>query len=165
MLAKLSCALPPAAWASPVAERDTPWMPEESTTPDLLELGRRVTDAISSGDFDLALSFYAPGAVWDMSPMGLGIYEDRAAIRAFFGDWRGSYEEYEITVEDERSLGDGVGFAVLFQNGRMAGSAGYVELCSAVVSEWTNGLITRTTTYGDIDEARAAAERLAESRG
>jgi len=30
---------------------------------------------------------------------------------------------------------------------------------------WANGLLTRLTSHGDIDEARAAAERLAESRG
>jgi hypothetical protein len=28
-----------------------------------------------------------------------------------------------------------------------------------------NGLIERMATYGDIDQARAAAERLAEERG
>jgi hypothetical protein len=32
------------------------------------------------------------------------------------------------------------------------------------VSIWTAGLIERNTNYGDIDEARAAAERLAEER-
>jgi hypothetical protein len=31
--------------------------------------------------------------------------------------------------------------------------------------DWSDGLIVRNTTYPDIDEARAAAERLAEERG
>jgi hypothetical protein len=30
---------------------------------------------------------------------------------------------------------------------------------------WEDGLIVRVTNYTDIDEARAAAERLAEERG
>jgi hypothetical protein len=33
------------------------------------------------------------------------------------------------------------------------------------VVTWIDGLIERTTNYFDIDEARAAAERLAEERG
>jgi hypothetical protein len=36
---------------------------------------------------------------------------------------------------------------------------------AASVATWTNALIERTTTYPDIDEARAAAERLAQERG
>jgi len=35
----------------------------------------------------------------------------------------------------------------------------------AAVGVWREGLIERVTSYRDIDEARAAAERLAESRG
>jgi hypothetical protein len=30
---------------------------------------------------------------------------------------------------------------------------------------WVEGKITRFTTYTDVDEARAAAERLAQDRG
>jgi hypothetical protein len=33
------------------------------------------------------------------------------------------------------------------------------------VTLWTDGLIERSSIYTDIDEARAAAERLAEERG
>jgi hypothetical protein len=35
----------------------------------------------------------------------------------------------------------------------------------AAVAEWADGLTTRVTVYTDIDEARAAAERLAQERG
>ena len=38
-------------------------------------------------------------------------------------------------------------------------------LPEASVGVWREGLIERVTSYRDIDEARAAAERLAESRG
>jgi hypothetical protein len=34
----------------------------------------------------------------------------------------------------------------------------------ASVNEWRAGMIARVTTFLDIDEARAAAERLAEER-
>ena len=35
----------------------------------------------------------------------------------------------------------------------------------AIVAVWVEGLIVRIMNYTDIDEARGAAERLAESRG
>ncbi|HXW58406.1 MAG TPA: hypothetical protein VEJ23_02895 [Solirubrobacteraceae bacterium] len=36
---------------------------------------------------------------------------------------------------------------------------------STAVWTWRDGLIVRTTNYADLDEARAAAERLAKERG
>ena len=47
-------------------------MAEESTTPDLVELTRRALEPANRRDFEATVSFYAPDAVWDMSPMGLG---------------------------------------------------------------------------------------------
>jgi hypothetical protein len=41
----------------------------------------------------------------------------------------------------------------------------FVERRVAAVAVWADGLIERLTTYTDIDEARAAAERLAEEPG
>jgi len=38
-------------------------VPEESTTPDLVELVRRLDEAANRLDFDAAMSFYAPDAV------------------------------------------------------------------------------------------------------
>jgi len=49
--------------------------------------------------------------------------------------------------------------------GRLRGSTRFVERRMASVSTWAHGLIERNTTYLDIDEALAAAERLAEERG
>jgi ketosteroid isomerase-like protein len=69
-------------------------MPEDSTTPDLVRW-RRSFSASSSGDIDAALSLWVPDPVWDLSPMGLGAYEGLAAIRDFWEDWVGAYEEWE----------------------------------------------------------------------
>jgi ketosteroid isomerase-like protein len=88
-------------------------MPEESTTPDLVERTRRSLEAANRRDFDAVMSFYGPDPVWDVSPKGLGLYVGVVAVRGFFEDWIG---------------------------------------------------IARTTNYGEIDAARAAAERLAEER-
>src|SRR5947209_3556626 len=134
-------------------------MPEESTTPDLVELGRGLFAAANRGDFDAILLRYAPDAVWDMSPLGgLGRFEGHAAIRAFWADWYASYEELEIELEEERDLGGGVGFTLAIQKAHPIGSSGEVRLRYALVSVWEDGLIVRLTNYADIDEARAAAE-------
>ena len=140
-------------------------MPEESTTPDLEELLRRLTDAADRRDLDAITTFYAPDAVWDMSPMGMGTFEGQTGVRAFFEDWFGSYEEYKLKAEEILDLGNGVGFRVLVQKGRPVGSSGEVELRYAAIGLWQRGKIVRTTNYTDIEEARAAAERLAEKRG
>jgi hypothetical protein len=49
--------------------------------------------------------------------------------------------------------------------GRPVGSDGQVRIRYAAALAWVEGLIVRFTAYGDIDEGRAAAELLAESRG
>jgi ketosteroid isomerase-like protein len=141
-------------------------MPEESRTPDLVELSRRLNEAVNRGDFDAALAMYTPDAVWDGSPMDGEVVEGRDAIRGFWEDWLGAYEEWEQVAEELRDLGNGVGFGVFRQRGRPAGSSGFVELHYAFVAIVRgDGLTERVTYYIDIDEARAAAERLAEERG
>jgi ketosteroid isomerase-like protein len=139
-------------------------MTEESTTPDPEELVRRSVQAFNRHDFDAALRVYGPDAVWDLSPMGMGVFEGRDAIRSFYEDWLGSYETFDQVIEEFRDLG-GVSLAVLLQRARPRGSSGVVEFRYAVVGIWKEGLSERFTTYTDLDQARAAAERLAEERG
>jgi ketosteroid isomerase-like protein len=140
-------------------------MSEESTTPDLAELTRRFTDSLEHRDFDTALNLFGPGPVWDMSAMGMGTFKGPAAIRGLLEDWVAPYDEWEIDLEEFLDFGNGVVFAVFFERGRPAGSTGRVQLRYASVGVWAGEMILRATTYSDIDEARVAAERLAESRG
>ena len=139
-------------------------MPDEPTTPDLRLLVRRVAGLKPSEIEDL-MSFFAPDSVWDMSRGGLGVIEGREAIRAFFEEWWAAYEDHESEAEEIQDLGNGVAFAVFVQRGRPVGSTGWVEFRDARVMIWADGLIERTTAFLDIDEARAAAERLARERG
>jgi len=140
-------------------------MSEESTTPDLVELTRQSYEA--GTQVEAAMRFSRPDSVWDMTPIGLGIYEGQAAIQRFFEDWFGTYEQLKIEPETIHDLGNGVVFVVVRQSGRPLGSSGRVDLRYAAVFTWVDGLIARITNYADsnIDEARAAAERLAEERG
>jgi ketosteroid isomerase-like protein len=138
-------------------------MPAESTTPDPVELTRRFLEAASRRDFDAMLSFFAPNAVWDTLG-GLGTFEGHSAIRGFWEDWYSTYEEFEIGPEEILDLGNGVTFVVLVQKGRPVSSNGEVRHRNAGVTTWMDGMIVRVTFYSDIDQARAAAERLAEER-
>jgi ketosteroid isomerase-like protein len=139
-------------------------MPEKSTTPDLVELVRQSFEAGNSREFAAIMSIYAPDAVWDMSSAGLGMFEGEAAIRSFLEDWIGSYEEYENKLEENRDLGKGVVFAVAHLDGRPVGSPSTVQERWAFTAVWVAGTIVRVVATQDIDEARAAAERLAQER-
>ena len=140
-------------------------MPEQSTSADLVEFTRRSVEAANRGDFDALLRGYAPDAVWDLNPLGgLGTFEGHAAVRGFLEDWHGNYEELEFAPEEILDLGNGVIFSVIAQKGRPVGSSGDVQQRQAIVFVWVEGLFVRITHYGDIDDARVAAERLAESR-
>jgi ketosteroid isomerase-like protein len=140
-------------------------MPEESTTLDRVELVRGFWVSAGRGDWDAILSYYSPDAVWDFSPLGLGTYEDQAGMRRLWQDWVDAYTELELDVEEALDLGNGVVFAVVRQKARPVGSTGHVQSRQALVYLWLGDMVERVTTYTDINQARAAAERLAESRG
>ena len=48
-------------------------MADESATPDLADVFRRLDDAMNRNDIDEVMSFFAAGAVWD-PPLGIGTY-------------------------------------------------------------------------------------------
>ena len=139
-------------------------MSQESTTPALVNLQRSLLEALNRHDLDAMMSFYAPHAVWEVVALGTS-FEGVTAIRGFSEEWLGSYEEFEVDVEELLDLGNGVTFGVLVQKARPAGSVGYVRYRFAQVVTWVDGVIVRIAGYNDIDQARAAAERLAEERG
>jgi hypothetical protein len=62
-------------------------------------------------------------------------------------------------------LGNGVVFSRVRESGRLAGSEGRVQQERGWVLLWAEDVVTQATAYLDVDRARAAAERLAESRG
>ena len=139
-------------------------MAEESTTPDLVALTRQLFDAASSGDVDALMQFYAPDAVWETTLVTL---DGSAAIRERLEEWLGAFDELELELEEILDLGNGVTLTVVNQRARPAGSSssgGYMQRQEALIGVWEQGMVTHATTYLDIDEARAAAERLAEER-
>jgi ketosteroid isomerase-like protein len=144
-------------------------MPEESTTPDLEEFVGRWVGAVNRRDVDALMSFFAPDAEWEALGAGDERLRGLTAIRAMLEDWFRPYEEYEMEVEELVDLGNGVVFSVAVSKGRPINSSALVEWRQGFVVLGDRpsfpGLIRRFISYRDIDEARAAAERLAEKRG
>jgi len=137
---------------------------EESKTPDLVELTRALIEAQG---VDATMRFYGPDSLYDLSDLGLGVFEGHGAIRGFLEDWLASYEKAEDKPEEVIELGNGVVFVVVREYGRPSGSPRHVEVHGRYggVVLWAEGLIVRIAIYRDVDEARAAAERLAEKHG
>ncbi len=113
------------------------------------------------------MAYYAPDAVYDMSRMGMGVFEGRDAIRAFLDDWEVRYEDYRDDIQEIADLGHGVVFLAAGMSARLAGSPtrARVQARYGYVFVWGDGQVKRATPYLDVDEARAAAERLARERG
>ena len=140
-------------------------MSQEVRSADPVELTRRLYEAADRGDCDAMMGLFRPDAVWDLSEAGIGTFEGAAAIRRLVEDWQGSYEDYKVDVEEIRDLGNGVTLAVSLQTGRPAGSTGEVQIRFASIQVCEDGLIAWMKNYNEVDETRAAAERLAAERG
>ena len=138
-------------------------MPEESTTPGLIERTRFTYEAVTRGDLDAAMSDFAPNVVWEIAS---GIrFEGFAAARGFLEDWIANLDDWRIELEELHDFGNGVILAAYRQTGRPGGSTFSVQEHAANMYEWAEGAIVLIRHYTDIAEARTAAERLAEERG
>ena len=135
-------------------------MSQGSTTPDPVELVREQFEALNRRDLDGVMSNVAADGVLDGRA---DLIEGRAAIRGFLDDWFGAYEELQYELDEVTHLGGGVVLAVVIQDGRLVGSAGRIRQREGWVYLWEGGSIARLTT-SEVDQARAAAERLAEQR-
>ena len=133
---------------------------------DPVTLTRRVLEAADKGDFDTAVSIYSPDAVWDSGSVDIPgeRFEGRAAIRGLLEQWFGMLEASESHIEELREVGNGVVLLHLAQRAKPRGSSAWLDAHLAMVSTWADGLVRENLVYTDIDEARAAAERLAEER-
>jgi ketosteroid isomerase-like protein len=137
-------------------------MSEQSTMPDLVELVREQLEALDRRDFDRVMSSVAEDAVFH-GRFG-DLFEGRAAIRGLLEDWFRAWEDLGFELEEVSDLGGGVVFAVVIQDGRLVGGDGRLRQREGWVYLWMGRSIARLTT-SEVDQARAAAERLAEQRG
>jgi len=122
---------------------------------------RLLIEAMNRRDFDAVEAYYASDAVLCGEA---GTFKGAAAIRGLFEDMLRPYEDFHVEVEEIIDLGNGVGFGVIVVTGHPAGSSGEVRFRYAIVAIWTKGVIKQDMRTVSIDEARAAAERLAQER-
>jgi ketosteroid isomerase-like protein len=137
-------------------------MTSGSATPDLVELVRKQVEALDRDDRDGVMSSVTDDVVLEGRALG-DFFEGREAIRGFLEDWFGLYEELDFELEEIGHLGGGVVFAVVTQDGRLVGSGGRIRQREGWVYLCEGGSIARLT-ISDVDEGRAAAERLAQER-
>jgi ketosteroid isomerase-like protein len=142
-------------------------MAEESATSDLVDLWRLAIEASNRRDIDAIMSLSASDVVYDLWARGLGVFEGKAAVRGYVADWFAAFDDLVFEVEEIALLGNGVVCVVINQHGRLHdGAALPVHAREGWVgAHAADGLLQLFLGYGDVDEARAAAERLAEERG
>jgi ketosteroid isomerase-like protein len=131
--------------------------------PNPVELVRQAFDAGNRHDVDAIIGLHVPEAVWDLSDQGLGTFKGVAAIRGWVEDWFETWADLRLDVLEIADLGQGGVFSRVREEGRPA-NGGHVEQHRGWVILVGEGKIARTTIYLDIDQARSAAERLAEAR-
>ena len=123
---------------------------------------RKQLEALDRRDLDGVMNSVAEDSV--LEGRVENFLEGRAAIRRFLEDWFRAWEELDFELEEVSDLGGGVVFAVVIQDGRPVGGDGHVRQREGWVYLCVGGSIARLTT-SDVDQARAAAERLAQERG
>jgi hypothetical protein len=145
---------------------------EESTTPDRVELTRRMFAPPAGIAWsqealvDTFTAFFAPDVVWES--VGLGtVFNGLQACREFVADWVARFEDYEADVEEILDLGAGVVFVKTGQAGRPIGSPETTRVPREAlvhVLVWEQGAITHVVSSGDTTAARSLGERLAAER-
>ena len=139
-------------------------MPDQFPDADVVALTRAF--CMAGGSVEEEMGFYGPDPIYDVSPMGIRVFQGRAAIRHFLADWMGSYDGYQEDMQEVIDFGNGIAFAAVRESGRPTGGTvdNRTHSTYGFVIVWIDGKIARITAYPDINEARAAAERVAGER-
>jgi ketosteroid isomerase-like protein len=138
-------------------------MAEEFTTAGPVELTGQLVEAFDRGDVDAIGSFGADDAVLQAAALGMR-FEGVKAIRAFVEDWFGSFADLAFELREVRHISNGVVLVLIDRCGRPVGTLATIQQLEAWAIEWATGHITQLASYLDINEARAAAKRLAQER-
>jgi uncharacterized protein len=128
----------------------------------------RSIEAFNSGDVEAMIALADPELEWrpafGASPGGATAYHGHAGFREY---WRGTQEIWDhFHFEPEDFIDDGNSVLVLGRgSGRAKGSGIEIDQPFAMLWKVRAGKAVFGQTFADPDEARAAAERLAEERG
>ncbi len=150
----------------PNASRGSGPMAEEfTTTADLVELTRAIFEAMDRDwDIEALAAYMSPDIVWEASE-GFGDAHGVTDVRQMIQSWWAMWEDHHHDIQEVRDFGHGVVFVAVLEDGRPVGSEATVTQRRAFVYQWLVGKMVRIISCSDIDEARGAAERLAQERG
>jgi ketosteroid isomerase-like protein len=105
--------------------------------------------------------FATPDFVWDMEPLGFGLFEGREAYRRFYEDWVASYDTWRVELEEVELPQPGVTVTRVVQRGTPRGTDQTLEFRWGQISLWEGGRIRRVINFETFEEAQAAASRIA----
>jgi ketosteroid isomerase-like protein len=141
-------------------------MPEESRTPDLVELVRRCFEAISAADLDEAQRVLTHDAVVDMRRTAGVVVHGLDAIRASRkigsqATMRSSTRLRRSSTPERRRVRE------VLQTARPTDATGHVSQREAHIWITEDRCFVRVIVYpnSELDEARATAARIAMERG
>ena len=121
-----------------------------------VELFRRGAEAWDRGDLDELLALYDAEAELDFVRfegwVERPVFRGRAAIRAFFEQWREAFADYRYVVERYVDAGERV-LALCSQSGAGPGSTGLAMMRLAQIATFKDGLIVRMENYSDREQA------------
>jgi ketosteroid isomerase-like protein len=121
-----------------------------------VEIARRCCEAFDRGDYEVALSAFAPDIEYDMThfPDG-GIYRGHDGVREAFRIWLGTWEDYRQERDDPVDAGDEV-IVPVREYGRGKGSGIALERVTFGVWTMRDGKAVRIRFYPTMAEALEA---------
>ena len=120
-----------------------------------VELVRQVLERWRAGD--MSLGSFADDVLWDYTSFPDGrIARGHEQVKEFMRRWLGTWDQYEIDVEQILDGGQDV-VALTHESGRGRGSEAQVELRGALVFSVAGGKIVRFKGFLDRSEALSFA--------
>lgn len=127
-----------------------------------VELLRRAVEAWNSGGTEGLLSFYPEDVIWypfPDAPASSGGLEGHGAIREMMAGWTDSFEDFAVTTDEVRDLGD-----MVLWLGEISGTIkGYNvpvhQPMGGIAWDFRDGKIGRARFFPSWEEALAAGER------
>jgi ketosteroid isomerase-like protein len=118
-----------------------------------VDLVLRIHDSDARGDYEQALSFFAPDVELDATHMPDGqVFRGLAEVRGHIAEWRASWRDFREQVEEVRDAGDRV--VIFYCDGGIGRASGIeTEIRYASVWEVRDGRVARMKNFLDRSEA------------
>ena len=123
-----------------------------------MEIAREVIDAFNHGGVEEALAYLDPHIEWFAPPDWLEdrLYLGHSGMRKLATFWTESFDEYRLDVERIIELDDNRFVVLLYQRGRIKGSADRIELPIGYDWEIRDGKLARAYIYFSWDDVLKA---------